>query len=255
MNQPVLNQPIFPDPQLAANALSALQFFPGQTQFTNPGQTQFMNGQYSGAQRLLQQQFTLPPPTNSPAPTAPVLFPQEPPQAPSIPESITSSSSYVNLNNPANVQFIEDTPQNFGNHVLFKRNDNTGRKVVKVKRVVRAPNTKKINKKRALIALSDGSFVDDKNIPDNTEAFVYDGLAQFGAGDFQDNLTKQVDIEDEIKMHDREAAEDEVKAVMSLCSSCQVEPFVGAVAFTWKDAKITPENALKGFSVGGCGAF
>lgn len=252
------NRANFPDPQQAANVLSALQlqsqFFSGQPQFSN-GQTQFANGQYSGAQRLLQEQFTLPPPTSTPAPTAPVIFPQEPAQAPSVPESITSQS-YVNLNNPANVQYIDDSPQTFGSHVLFKRNgQNTGRKVIKVRRIVRASDTKKINKKRALIALSDGSFIDDKNIPDHTQAFVYDGLAQFGAGDFQENLMRQGDIEDEIKAHDREAAEDEVKAVLSLCSSCQVEPFIGAVAFTWKDAKITPDNALKGQSVGGCGAF
>lgn len=256
-NGPVPNRANFPDPQQAANIISALrsQMFAGQAQFTN-GQTQFSNGQYSGAARLVEQQFTLPPPTSSPSPTAPVLFPQEPPQAPSIPESITSSTSFVNLNNPANVQYIEDSPQTFGSHVLFKRNEqNIGRKVVKKRRIVRAANTEKNNKKRALIALSDGSIIDDKSIPDQTQAFVYDGLAQFGAGDFQENLMKQGDIEDEIKMHDREAAEDEVKAVLSLCSSCQVEPFIGAVAFTWKDAKITPDNALKGQSVGSCGAF
>lgn len=255
-NGQVLNRVNFPDPLQAANALAALQ----TSLFS--GQTQFMNGQYNNAARFVQQQFTLPSPASTPSPTAPVMFPQDPPQVPSIPESITSQS-YVNINSPANVQFIDDVPsQSFGSHVLFKRNEKpapatatTARKVVKVKRIVRAPNGKKVNKKRALIALSDGSIIDDKNIADTT-ALAYDGLAQFGAGDFQDSLTKQGDaIEDEIRAHDREAAEDEVRAVLSLCSACQVEPFIGAVAFAWKDAKIVSENALKGHSVGGCGAF
>lgn len=153
------------------------------------------------------------------------------------------------------MQFIDDAPQSFGSHVLFKRNENNGHKLVKVRRIIkRAPNPKKINKKRALIALSDGSFIDDKSIPDNT-AFAYDGLAQFGAEDFQENLTRQGDIEDEIKAHDREAAEDEVQAVLSFCSSCQIEPFNGAVVLAWKTAKVQPEHALKGQSVGSCGAF
>lgn len=225
-----------------------------QTQFF-PGQTEFVSGQFSRGQQLLQQQFTVSP-TSTPNPTAPVLFPREPPAPPSIPTSI-SSSSFVNLNNPANVQYIDgpsDT-QSFGGHVLFKRNENAPRKTIKVRRIIkRAPDSPKINKKRALIALSDGSFVDDKNIADDT-SFVYDGLAQFGANDFQENLNKQEDIEDEIRAHDREAAEDEVNAVLSLCSSCEVEPFVGAVALAWKDTKIQAERALKGHSVGSCGAF
>lgn len=229
-----------------------------QTQFF-PGQTDFVSGQFSRTNQLVQQQFTVPPPTaaSTANPTAPVLFPQEPPAPPSIPTSI-SSSSFVNLNNPANVQFIDTPTQTFGSHVLFKRNENAPRKTLKVRRIVRrAPTANKITKKRALIALSDGSFVDDKNIADDT-AFVYDGLAQFGAGDFQGTLTKQAgggDIEDEIREHDREAAEGEVMAVLSLCSSCQVEPFVGAAALTWKDAKIQPEHALRGRSVGTCGTF
>lgn len=228
-----------------------------QTQFYS-GQTQFVSGQFSRAQQLLQQQFSSQPaqaPITS-APTAPVLFPQEPPAPPSIPQSILPSS-FVNINNPANVQFIDDpsTTQTFGNHVLYKRNENNPRKTIKVRRITkRTPDIKKINKKRALIALSDGSIVDDKNVADGT-TFVYDGLAQFGAGDFQQSLTKQGDIEDEIRTHDREAAEDEVNAVLSLCSTCQVEPFIGAVVFTWKDVKIQSEHALKGRSVGSCGTF
>lgn len=261
-----LNRPVLPQlpshvfaPQLPASV------FPGLQSPFMPGQTQFMSGQFSAAQRYLQEQFTRPPPTTStdPAPTAPVLFPLEPAAPPSIAEPIEphtvpqsiSSSSFVNLNNPANVQFIDDAnPQSYESHVLFKRNENTPRKMVKVRRIIkRASNPEKINKKRALIALSDGSIVDDKNLADG--GFIYDGLAQYAANDFQDNFARPGDIEDEIKEHDREAAEDEVKAVLSLCSSCQAEPFIGAVALAWKTAKIQPENTLKGRSVGSCGAF
>lgn len=230
-----------------------------------------MNGQYSSAQRLIQDQFTRPPPTSTPAPTAPVLFPSDPQQIPTLPESITSpasSSSFVNLNNPANVQFIDD-PQTFGNHALFKRNQNnaaivpagTGtaipRKLLKVKRIARKTDStdKKMNKKRALVALSDGTIIDDGNGAADNGQYDYDGLSQFGAVNYQENLPKQANIEDEIKEHDREPAEDEVSAVLSLCSSCQIEPFAGAVAFAWKDAKIIPEKVLNGQSVGGCFAF
>lgn len=131
-------------------------------------------------------------------------------------------------------------------------------KRIKIKRIIkRATNsTVKINKKRALIPLSDGSFIDDKNIAGESGAeFFYDGLAQFGAGDFQEGLTKQASLEDEIKEHDREAAENEVQAVLSLCSSCDIEPFIGAVVMAWKDTKKQPEHAIIGHSVGGCGQF
>lgn len=269
-NGPVFNRANFPAPPQPANifsALPALPVLPAQQPQQFPGQTQFMNGQYNGAQRLLQDQFTLPPPTSSPSPTAPVLFPNDPQQIPAIPESITSSSAFANFNNPANIKFIDDVRQNFANRVLYKRNENSAatsagtgsstRKMVKVKRIAHTSNGKKNNKKRALIALSDGSIIDDTNIAaaaDNA-AYEYDGLSQFGAVDYQENLTKQDNIEDEIKEHDREPAEEEVNAVLSLCSACQVEPFIGAVAFAWKGAKIIPEKVLKGQSVGGCGAF
>lgn len=283
-NGPVLNRVNLPAPPQPANIFSALQplsvlpAVQGLQPQQFPGQTQFMNGQFHGGQRLLQDQFTQPPPTSSPSPTAPVLFPQDPQQIPAIPESITSSisssASFMNLNNPANVQFIDDdAQQTYGNRILFKRDENsastagssagtgtgtgTVRRMVKVKRVARTPNGKKINKKRALVALSDGSIIDDKNLDAaaGNAAYEYDGLSQFGADDYQENLTKQDNIEDEIKEHDREAAEGEVNAVLSLCSACQVEPFIGAVALAWKDAKIIPEKVLKGQSVGGCGAF
>lgn len=272
-NGPAFNRVNFGVPQQSANifgaipTLSALQAvqplqFPVQTQ------TQFRNGQYSSAQRLIQAQFTQPP-ASTPSPTAPVLFPRDPQQIPTIPESITSPASFVNLNNPANVQFIDDAPQSFGNRALFKRNRNSAgaavdtaagigsaRKVVKVKRFASTSNDKKNNKKRALVALSDGSIIDDENIADDNGQYDYDGLSQFGAANYQDGSGgKNANIEDEIKEHDREPAENEVKAVLAFCSSCQTEPFAGAVAFAWKGAKVIAEKTLNGRSVGGCFAF
>lgn len=252
-------------------SFQAQQFFAGQTNF--------VNGQFSTNQRIVQQQFTVPPPTvaTTPLPTAPVLFPQELQtnniqstglqsnllsnflSRPTLSSFLSSaSSSYVNLHNPANVQFIDDPSlsQTYDDsRSLFKRNENSEGKRIHVKRInKRESNTNKVNKKRALIALSDGSFVDDKNIAD-TSGYFFNGLSQFGGNDYQNVLTKQSNIDDEIKEHDREAAEDEVKSVMTLCSSCDIEPFIGAVALAWKDAKVQIEHALKGHSVGSCGKF
>lgn len=255
------------DPLQAANVQPPLQTL------LFPGQTNFMNGQFSSAQRLVQQQFTVPPPVapTTPSPTAPLLFPSNDPAAVQ-PTAISSPSSFFDLNDPANVRFVDDpspsapllgTPNRF----LFKRNNNNNRnegtqiKRIKIKRIInkRATNSTKVAQKRALVALSDGSFIDDKNLAgetsDSDATFFYDGLAQFGANDFQQGLTKQASIEDEIKEHDREAAEDEVKAVLTLCSACEIEPFIGAVAMAWKDAKKQPEHAILGHSIGGCGEF
>lgn len=225
-------------------------------------QTQFNNGQFSYGQRLLAQQLAANAQLqslNSPSTASPLVFPQSAPS--SLPQS---SSSYVNLNDPANVQYIDDT--NDGSHVLFKRNGNQNkqplRRRVKAKRVTRAAKSTirrtpsvsdKNNKKRALVQLTDGSVIDDKDLIESP--FGYDGLSQFGAEDFQENLSKQSDIEDEIREHDREPAEEEVRAVLELCSTCENEPFQGAVIMAWKNVKVQLEHALRGHSIGGCGQF
>lgn len=220
------------------------------------GQTQFVNGQFSVGQRLLAQQLgggtqlqQFPIPTSSALGASPVVFPNA--------NNPTSSSSFVALNDPANVQYIESGDLVDDNsHLLYKRNENRRRKA-KAQRIVKrqtVDNDKnKNNKKRALVQLTDGSVIDDKDLAENP--FIFDGLSQFGAVDFQESLSKHASIEDEIREHDREAAEDEVRAVLEFCSSCEIEPFQGAVALAWKDAKIHIEHALKGHSLGGCGHF
>lgn len=227
-----------------------------QTQIVN-GQTQFINGQFSVGQRLLAQQFASAGTIASPS-TSPILFPQES-DGVSLPVVSSSSSSFVNLGDPANVQYIEEGLDSASNsHLLYKRNNKQMKRAPKriQKRhtvdMANDANGKK-NKKRALVALTDGSIVDDKDLVSNS--FLFDGLSQFGAVDFQENLSKHASIEDEIREHDREPAEDEVRAVLELCSACEIEPFQGAIVLAWKDAKIQTEHALRGHSLGGCGQF
>lgn len=228
-----------------------------QTQIIN-GQTQFVNGQFSVGQRLLTQQFASGAGTVAVSPsTSPIVFPQENVDG-SFPSS-TASSSFVNLGDPANVQYVEDgiDGTNGNGHLLYKRNNkpvkHTSKRLQKRHIVDTAASASKTNKKRALVQLTDGSIVDDKDLTSNS--FIFDGLSQFGAVDFQDNLSKNTNIEDEIREHDRESAEDEVRAVLELCSTCEVEPFQGAIVLAWKNAKLQTEHALRGHSLGGCGQF
>lgn len=208
--------------------------------------TTFNRGQFSSGERLLTQQLfgarikqgkTLPAPSS----TA-FIFPQS-----------TGSSSF--LTGPGNVQYIDGTGDDIdSDHVVFKRNDTPKRKR-QTKPITKRATDEKTHKKRALVSLTDGSVIDDREIAEN--AYSFDGLAQFGAVAFQESLTspKHGNIEDEIRQHDREPAEGEVEAVLNLCSSCQIEPFQGAIIMAWKDAKISLEGALHGHSLGGCGRF
>ncbi|EDW82637.1 uncharacterized protein Dwil_GK25027 [Drosophila willistoni] len=139
------------------------------------------------------------------------------------------------LSNSANVQFIDETET----RIQFKREATT-------------TTDKKKLQKRGLVLLDDGSIVDDGA---DTDAELYNGLADFGGKQFKQDLTMKMSLEEEISTHDREPAEEEVKAVMSICSSCEAEPFQGAIVFSWKDVKEHMNNALKGQSVGTCGNF
>lgn len=225
-----------------------------QTQIIN-GQTQFINGQFSVGQRLLAQQFASAGSIASPS-TSPVIFPQE--DDGPLTSVSSSSSSFVNLGDPANVQYIEEGIDSTGGDLLFTRNKKSVKRTtkrIKKRHIVDTANdsSNKNNKKRALVQLTDGSIVDDKDLVSNS--FLFDGLSQFGAVNFQENLSKHASIEDEIREHDREPAEEEVRAVLELCSACEVEPFQGAIVLAWKDAKIQTEHALRGHSLGGCGQF
>lgn len=197
--------------------------------------TQFVSGQFSPHARYISQQLV-----GSQYQTAPgssssnVAFPSS---------AVSAPTSYAQIGDPSNVQFLE----NDASHLLFKRNGES-EKIVKK----RETSNKKLDK-RALVTLTDGSVIDDRIIASNP--FDFDGLAQFGAPAFQAHLNKMMDIEDEIKEHDREPAEGEVQAVLSLCSTCDVEPFEGAVVLAWKDVKVQTEHALSAKSLGGCGHF
>lgn len=139
---------------------------------------------------------------------------------------------------------------------MFKRHDAPAKQAHPTKAIVkRQAATEKAFAKRALVSLTDGTVIDDRDIAAN--AYDFDGLAQFGAIAFQEALTrpKGSNIEDEIREHDREPAEGEVEAVLNLCSSCANEPFQGAIILAWKDAKITVDGGLHGHSLGGCGHF
>jgi hypothetical protein len=211
--------------------------------------TQFANGQFHSGGRFLQEQLVSgnflhsQPKLVQISPRGNVVFPGP---------SVATPTSFSDINNPANVQYIDSS--NINSHPLFKREEaaskvtaSFGDKIVKKRET---SDDDKNLKKRALVQLSDGSIVDDA-----AEPFVFDGLAQFGAQSFKDDISKRTNLEDEIKEHDREPAEDEVRAVMQLCSKCEVEPFQGASVFAWKDLAISMNHALKAKSLGGCGEF
>ncbi|XP_017062925.1 uncharacterized protein LOC108102442 [Drosophila eugracilis] len=179
--------------------------------------TNFVNGQINAGSRLVAQQLLgLSPPNGLP-------------QAQVRPGG---GNRFQMLSNSANVQFIDETET----HIQFKRE----------------ADPKKL-KKRGLVLLDDGSVVDDGSGTDSS--LIYNGLADFGGQQFKQDLTLKMSLEEEISTHDREPAEEEVKAVMGICSSCQTEPFQGAIVFAWKDVREHMNNALKGLSVGQCGNF
>ncbi|KAM8718378.1 hypothetical protein ACLKA7_000190 [Drosophila subpalustris] len=144
-------------------------------------------------------------------------------------------------------------------HLQFKRNSN-GKGIRQG--IPQSQSDKKL-KKRGIVLLDDGSLIDDgidnsssSDSDSDTELYSkYNGLADFGGQQFKHDLTLRMTLEEEISTHDREPAEEEVKAVMAICSNCDPEPFQGAIVFAWKDISEQMNNALKGFSVGTCGNF
>ncbi|XP_054727265.1 uncharacterized protein LOC129236957 [Anastrepha obliqua] len=212
--------------------------------------TNFVNGQINTGSRLVSQQLL----GHIAQPNAALAV------RPKTVQTSSTTREYSTLNNPANVQFIDETET----RIFFKRQAKTndtetsfGQKVIR-KRAAAFGQTRptalaeKNLQKRGLVLLEDGSVVDDPLVGNN---FKYDGLADFGGQQFKQDLTQKMNIEAEIHEHDREPAEEEVKAVIALCSACDSEPFQGAIVFAWKDAKEQMNNALKGLSVGGCGNF
>lgn len=244
-------------PQPAAQPI-AVTPIPGLSPIQPTLSTFFTSGQFSPGNRLVSQQLfgtrlkqakTLPTlPALQPLPTgSSFVFPQ-----PSSPASLAT------IQDSNNFQYIDDLQgvDELDGHIVFKRHDTVAKSTEPTKAVVkRQTDGEKTPIKRALVSLTDGTLIDDRDIAAN--AYDFEGLTQFGAVAFQEALTrpKHSNIEDEIREHDREAAEGEVQAVLSLCSACDVEPFQGAIILAWKDAKITVEGGLRGHSLDGCGRF
>uniref|UniRef100_T1PBT1 Pentaxin family n=1 Tax=Musca domestica TaxID=7370 RepID=T1PBT1_MUSDO len=186
--------------------------------------TNFINGQINAGSRLVAQQLI-------------GLNQKYGPQA----AQTVNRQAIIDPNNPGKVKFVDETET----HILFKRDMMSGQKT---------EGKEKNVQKRGLVFLDDGSIVDDPLIR-GADVLKYDGLAVFGGQQFKEELSGIMNVEDEITEHDREPAEEEVKAVMALCGACDVEPFQGAIVFAWKNAREHLNNALQGYSVGRCGNF
>lgn len=242
--QPAIN----PQPGVPSQVLAGL--VPRQHQATVG--TQFVSGQFSPAERLISTQLVA---TQIQQQGGSNTF--KFPDGSSIVTAAVPPTSYSNIGDPANVQYLDESSSNndVAGHLLYKRKVN-GEKIVQKRDAISSSSSTTNNKKhekRALVTLTDGRVIDDRVIAENP--FDFDGLAQFGAPTFQANLMKSMDIEDEIREHDREPAEGEVQAVMELCSLCDTEPFHGAIILAWQTVKIQLEHALQAKSLGGCGRF
>ncbi|CAH2267106.1 jg25263, partial [Pararge aegeria aegeria] len=144
--------------------------------------------------------------------------------------SVVLSGSLIN---PANVQYIDDT----SGHNVFKR-DSKKRDKRDNPEIELAEELSGARKdKRGLVALSDGSIVDEallsSDLLDETDDDVLfqqsllDGLAGVVGNLPVQNLQRA-------SVDDREPAEAEVKAVMQVCSGCTPEPFKKALVLSWR---------------------
>ncbi|KAM7350780.1 pentraxin-related protein b6 isoform 2-T4 [Cochliomyia hominivorax] len=194
--------------------------------------TNFVNGQINVGSRLVAQQL--------------LGLNHKLTAGPQTSQTVNRQAVY-DPTNPSKVQFVDETET----RIIFKRQTESS----KTKAGTGDKEDDKNLKKRGLVFLEDGSIVNDPLIEANVGDIKFDGLAEFGGQQFKNDLSGKRDIEDEIIEHDREPAEEEVKAVMALCNACVGEPFQGAIVFAWKDAHEKLDNVLKGYSVGGCGQF
>lgn len=221
-----------------------LQMVPGQN-----FDSQFLNGQFVSnlvTQQLMNapqsrgpQQFLLDP-NLQPQPQPPIQFltslgqlptaqpspiPSRPPTSPFISGGLVHSS----LINPANVQFI-DSP--FGNHHLFKRDQQNATESVKQKRhaseMIASSSDDMEEKKHSKreLYLKDGALIDDSLFKLSFDQSLLSGLAGIGQNQPIQQQQKESDK--------REPAEAEVKAILNLCSGCSEEPFAKALVFGWR---------------------
>uniref|UniRef100_A0A182NLU9 Pentraxin (PTX) domain-containing protein n=1 Tax=Anopheles dirus TaxID=7168 RepID=A0A182NLU9_9DIPT len=193
--------------------------------------TNFVNGQFSTGVRFLQEQLVS---TNG--------IGQFPRSGGSIAAVGSSTGAFTFPDNagPAGGAYsIVQLPTDATARKLFKRQTKGA------KPSVAAPDTKA---KRDLLQLQDGSLL-------QSSEYIFDGLAEFGLPDFKNKLGRETDIEDEIREHDKEPAEEEVRAVMNICSKCAPEPFAKALVFAWKDAVTELGGALSAKASSHCGHF
>ncbi|CAH0684708.1 unnamed protein product [Chilo suppressalis] len=142
------------------------------------------------------------------------------------------------LLNPANVQYIDDTI----GHNLYKRDSNKRDKRDNPEKELQTSK----KDKRGLVALSDGSIVDEALLSTDLvgekeddvlfEESLLNGLAGVVGNVPVQNMQKKT-------VDEREPAEAEVKAVMQVCSGCAQEPFKKALVLSWRS---TPKKLFSG---------
>lgn len=158
---------------------------------------------------------------------------------PSKPSSVILSGSLLN---PANVQFIDET----GGHSVFRRDSVTRDKRDNPEKEAEAKSNAGGKKdKRGLVALSDGSVVDEAllspKVTDDDEETVLQQSLLNGLAGFVGNLPVQNAQKEQVD--EREPAEAEVKAVMNVCTGCTPEPFKKALILSWRS---TPKKLHSG---------
>ncbi|XP_050360656.1 uncharacterized protein LOC126780321 isoform X1 [Nymphalis io] len=174
---------------------------------------------------------------------SPIEQSQRYPSRPLGPSKGTSVVLSGSLLNPANVQYIDDSANS---HNLFKRDSHKRDKRDNPEKELVEEISSGKKDKRGLVALSDGSIVDEALLsPDVLEdkedeilfqQSLLNGLAGVvGNLPVQNLQRKNVD--------EREPAEAEVKAVMQVCSGCTPEPFKKALVLSWRS---TPKKLYSG---------
>lgn len=195
-------------------------------------QTNFVNGQINSGSRLLAQQL-LGLNHNLLLATAGSVHGIEQPQAQQASQTIRFEPTAA-----TSIQFVDPSD----GHLIFRRTVNEEKSKVQ---------------KRDLILLRTNSMPDDPLLAaGGANEFHLDGLAAYGGQQFKSELNGRLrSLEEELSQHDHEAAEDEVKAIMELCSACDHEPFAGAIVFAWSQTTEHLDNVLKGYTVGRCAQF
>ncbi|KAL0852371.1 hypothetical protein ABMA28_000569 [Loxostege sticticalis] len=168
-------------------------------------------------------------------PVTPMRQPQTFPSRPIGPSKGTSVVLSGSLLNPANVQYIDDTVS----HNLYKRDSNKRDKRDNPEKELTTETKTGKKDKRGLVALSDGSIVDEALlspdlVEDQEEDVMFQDSLMNGLAGVVGNLPVQ-NLQKET-VDEREPAEAEVKAVMQVCSGCAQEPFKKALVLSWRSS-------------------